>query len=262
MKDELVKNAQPWTRMTAMGSGAATLEIPTLGKLPWTAAPRPPRHLAREATLVAGQRTPLETDLMELDRLSDEELIARIRQQGDEAEACREALFERYYSKVTYWCLKVCGSRQSAADLAQEVFLRVHERLHTFRLESRFSTWLYTVTRRTAINRGQAERRRQAVSLDQETMPEPHDPARDAEDLAENREIGRELRRAMERDLEPLEAKVLYLHFVDGLTLPAITDLLDLQNKSGAKAYIVNGKRKLERKFGRWLNRQSPNPVA
>jgi hypothetical protein len=65
----------------------------------------------------------------------------------------------------------------------------------------------------------------------------------------------------MERDLEPLEAKVLYLHFVDGLTLPAITELLDLQNKSGAKAYIVNGKRKLERKFGRWLSRQSASVV-
>jgi RNA polymerase sigma-70 factor (ECF subfamily) len=216
------------------GAGISALDLPALGKL---------------------------ADSMDFDRFSDEELIARIRQEGEEADACREVLFERYYSKVSYWCLKVCGNRQRAGDLAQEVFLRVHERLHTFRLESRFSTWLYTVTRRTAINRGQAERRREALSLDHESMPEPNDPSRDAEDMAENREIGLELRRAMERDLEPLEARVLYLHFVDGLTLPAITELLDLQNKSGAKAYIVNGKRKLQRKFGRWLSRQSANLV-
>lgn len=218
------------TRFSPTGTGASAHEIPALGKL---AHP------------------------MDFDRLSDEDLIARIRQGGSEADTLRDVLFRRYYSKVTFWCLRVCGSRQTAADLAQEVFLRVHERLHTFRLESRFSTWLYTVTRRTAINRGQAERRREAVSLDQETMPEPNDPSRDAEDMAASHEIGHELRRAMERDLEPLEAKVLYLHFVDGLTLPAITELLDLSNKSGAKAYIVNGKRKLERRFGRWLSRQS-----
>ena len=64
-------------------------------------------------------------------------------------------------------------------------------------------------------------------------------------------------RTAMERDLEPVEAKALYLHFVDGLPLAAITDLLQLTNKSGAKACIVSGGRKLKRHFGKWLARQS-----
>ena len=40
---------------------------------------------------------------------------------------------------------------------------------------------------------------------------------------------------------EPLEARVVYLHHVDGLSLPAITALLDLHNKSGAKAYLEHG---------------------
>lgn len=263
MEYEPVKNAQLQTtgpiRLATAGIDAAVLVSPGFGKLPRTAAPRPSRSFERETARRNGRLAPLEADSMELERLSDEELIARIRQQGDEAEACREALFQRYYSKVAYWCLRVCGRRETAGDLAQEVFLRVHERLHTFRLESRFSTWLYTVTRRVAINRGQSERRREAVSLDREEMPEPVDPSRDAEDLAETGQLGRALRRAMERDLEPLEAKVLYLHFVDGLTLPAITELLDLDNKSGAKAFIVSGKRKLHRRFGRWLSRQTAN---
>jgi hypothetical protein len=57
----------------------------------------------------------------------------------------------------------------------------------------------------------------------------------------------------MRRDLEPLEARVLYLHYVDGMTLPAITELLALPNLSGAKAFVVSGRRKLERRFGAWL---------
>ena len=189
---------------------------------------------------------------------TDEELVETICRGADgEAEACREVLFRRFYPKVLSWCRRFSGDHQEASDLAQDVLLRVHERLHTFKGRSRFSTWLYTVTRRTAINRGIAARRRAALSIEEEQFPEPVDPAPDARERAETDQLARELRRAMARDLESLEAKILYLHYVDGMTLPAITSLLRLENKSGAKAYIVSARRKLDRRFGRWLRRQT-----
>jgi len=194
---------------------------------------------------------------MNLDRLSDEELIERARREASRADACLAELYRRYYPKVAAWCLRINGDREEAADLAQEVFLRVHERLGTFRGASRFSTWLYTVTRSVAINRGMAARRRETDPLDEEGAPEPVEPSPGADELAEKGQILAAFRDAMERDLEPLEAKVLYLHYVDGLPLAGITDLLKLENKSGAKAYIVSGGRKLKRRFGRWLDRQS-----
>ena len=195
---------------------------------------------------------------MSLDRLSDEELIERARSEpGTAADAALSVLYRRYQPKVAAWCLRLSANREEAADLAQEVFLRVHERLGGFRGESRFSTWLYTVTRSVAINRGVAERRRQTEALDAEGMPEPVEPSPGAEQEVETGEILAAFRAALGKDLEPLEAKALYLHYVDGVPLAALTDLLKLTNKSGAKAYIVSGKRKLERRFGRWLDRQS-----
>ena len=197
---------------------------------------------------------------MDLDRLSDEELLERARANAADfaaADACLAALYRRYYPKVANWCLRISGDRQAAADLAQEVFLRVHDRLDGFRGDSRFSTWLYTVTRSVAINRGVAARRRQTDALDEEGMPEPVEPSPGADEVAEKGQILAAFRDAMERDLEPLEAKVLYLHYVDGVPLAGITEMLNLQNKSGAKAYIVSGGRKLKRRFGRWLARQS-----
>jgi RNA polymerase sigma factor (sigma-70 family) len=197
---------------------------------------------------------------MDLDRLSDEELIKRARSESGhraETDACLAVLYRRYYPKVAGWCLRISGDRQGAADLAQEVFLRVHERLGGFRGDSRFSTWLYTVTRSVAINRGVAARRRETDPLDQEGMPEPVAPEPGADEMAEKGQILAAFRVAMERDLEPLEAKVLYLHYVDGVSLAGITEMLNLQNKSGAKAFIVSGGRKLKRRFGRWLARQS-----
>ncbi|MEA2600412.1 MAG: polymerase sigma-70 factor, subfamily [Acidobacteriota bacterium] len=194
---------------------------------------------------------------MDLDRLSDEELIERARSESGAADTCLAVLYRRYYTKVAGWCLRISGDRQGAADLAQEVFLRVHERLGGFRGDSRFSTWLYTVTRSVAINRGVAARRRETDPLDQEGMPEPVAPEPGADEMAEKGEILAAFREAMERDLEPLEARVLYLHYVDGVPLAGITEMLNLQNKSGAKAFIVSGGRKLKRRFGRWLARQS-----
>ena len=195
---------------------------------------------------------------MDLDHLNDEKLIELARQAAPSAaDAYLSALYRRYQPKVAAWCLRICNDRDEAADVAQEVFLRVHERLGSFRGDSRFSTWLYTVTRSVAINRGMAARRRQTEDLDAEGMPEPVEPSPGAERELEQGQILAAFREAMERDLEPLEAKVLYLHYVDGMPLAAVTGLLELDNKSGAKAYIVSGGRKLKRRFGKWLALQS-----
>lgn len=198
---------------------------------------------------------------MDPSRLSDEELIAAARRGGGEdcGQDCLDVLFRRHYARVARWCLRLCSDPQQAEDVAQEVFLRVQDRIGGFRVESRFTTWLYAVTRSVAVNRGVAEgrRSRRLLPFEATQAPEPEAPEPDAAELAERRQIADRLRQAMARDLEPLEAQVLYLHFAEGLTLPAITRLLGLTNRSGAKKYVVAGRRKLKRRFGRWLARQS-----
>lgn len=192
----------------------------------------------------------------------DEELVAVAlgRRPGD-AGAALEALFSRYSTRVIHWCLKVSGSSTDAEDLAQEVFLRVQEHLPGFREEARFSTWLYTVTRSVAINRAVHARRRRMDSLDVEGAPEPPDPSRSAEEAVVHDDLVRHVREALREELDPLEAKVIHLHLVDGLTLPAVGALLGLTNASGAKAYVVSAKRKLRRRFERLLARTTETPA-
>jgi RNA polymerase sigma-70 factor (ECF subfamily) len=179
--------------------------------------------------------------------LDDEALLAQARLAGGERE--RElvgVLFARYHRKVAAWCLQICNDREEASDLAQEVFLRVHERLESFRGESKFATWLYTVTRRVAINHGMARARRPTAALEDLEL----DPAAEGEDPLDGlhrADVLQHLRAAMQSDLEPVEGQVLYLHYALGMTLPAITRVLELSNASGAKAFIVNGKRKLRK---------------
>lgn len=182
--------------------------------------------------------------------LTDEELVRRSRQADtEEARRLLDELFRRHQARVAAWCLRISGRREEAADLAQEVFLRVYERLDGFRFESRFSTWLYLVVRSVTINRGQFEGRRRALSLDDEVAVEPLDPAPAIDgELIEVEQVAR-LRAAIASELEPLEARIVKLHHVDGLALPVIDRLLGLTNRSGAKAYLVSAKRKLKRRF-------------
>jgi RNA polymerase sigma-70 factor (ECF subfamily) len=181
---------------------------------------------------------------------SDEDLVRAVRSEPSRAPELLDELFRRYQTKVAAWCARVSGRRDEAADLAQEVFLRVHERLDQFRFESAFATWLYLVTRSVAINRGISNRRRDADSIDEEGFLEPADPSPGVEEAVLAGLDRQALRAAVRTELEPLEARVLHLHFIDELPLAAIDRLLGLENKSGSKAYIVSAKRKLRRHFG------------
>ncbi len=187
---------------------------------------------------------------MSIDTLADEELVrAAVAAGRDGAAPYLDVLFRRYQTRVAAWCLRVCGRREEAADLAQEVFLRVQERLDGFRFESSFATWLYLVTRSVSINRGISARRRAAVSLDDEEQPEPVAAETPVDEELARTELRQILQQAIAAKLEATEARILHLHYVEEMSLPAIDRLLGLANKSGAKAYIVSAKRKLRRHF-------------
>jgi len=52
--------------------------------------------------------------------------------------------------------------------------------------------------------------------------------------------------RLIQATLKPMEVRVLALHYGHGLPLAIITRQMRLSNPSGAKAYIVNARRKLK----------------
>ncbi len=60
----------------------------------------------------------------------------------------------------------------------------------------------------------------------------------------------------LDHALDETEKKVFTLHYGDGVPLDAITRLLELSNRSGAKAYIIKARRKLRRAARLWKARQ------
>ncbi|MGD2040414.1 MAG: sigma-70 family RNA polymerase sigma factor [Anaerolineae bacterium] len=79
--------------------------------------------------------------------MPDEEVrLIQLAQQGN-AEACA-VLYNRHYDAVYRYCYYRLGDEQVAQDLAGEVFVRMVEKLDTFRSRGRpLLAWLYTIAR-------------------------------------------------------------------------------------------------------------------
>jgi RNA polymerase sigma-70 factor, ECF subfamily len=81
-------------------------------------------------------------------------------------EACRRgepagfaALFDACGDRVFALAARLCGNRSEAADITQDVFLKLIGRVDQFRAEARFSTWLHRVVVNTFLDRRRARRR-------------------------------------------------------------------------------------------------------
>lgn len=179
-------------------------------------------------------------------QLSDEEIVGQYRQATDETRrVLADELFGRHYERVARWCYRFTHNRESAADLAQEVFLKAHRHLESFQGASRFTTWLYTIVRNESLNR--LKRSGPPMTDAEEALAEVPALEPGPEEIATQNSRSRRIHQLLQSTLDETERTVFTLHYGDDMPLDAITHTLGLQNASGAKAYIVSAKRKLAR---------------
>lgn len=182
---------------------------------------------------------------MSLAERSDDELLATIRgPSGTARDAAVDELFSRHYERVARWCLRLAADREAAADLAQDVFLKAHRHLASFKGSSRFSTWLYTIMRNESVNRF---KRADPAVQDEDLLADVAAVEAGPEERVVRLDRARRLREFLASTLDETELRVFTLHFGDEMPLDAVTRLLALENTSGAKAYVVSAKRKIAR---------------
>jgi len=92
--------------------------------------------------------------------LTDEQLAAKARE-GDTA--AMEELYLRYRQPVFRIVYRSTRNADEAEDIVQDVFLKAFERLHTFREQSRFSTWLMRIALNLCTDRARMRQRRQEL---------------------------------------------------------------------------------------------------
>ncbi|SFL87704.1 RNA polymerase sigma-70 factor, ECF subfamily [Desulfomicrobium norvegicum] len=151
-------------------------------------------------------------------------------------------LVRRYQGPVYRLMLRFSQDESEAAEMAQDAFVRVYERLAAYDSRRRFFTWLYTLALNLA--RDHARRLKRAPQCRQDLDTTLADKERDP--LA-SLEAARLL--DVLRGLPPKYAETLALRYIEDMPLEEVAETLGL-SISGAKMRVHRGLRMMREHFG------------
>jgi len=168
---------------------------------------------------------------------SKDELLVKFFVDSQHEEAFTE-LVNRYSDKVYRLTYRITGNPDDAEEVLQEVFIILIEKLHTFRQESRFSTWLYRVAANASYMylRGGKKKKESQVSFDDYKPYNDHGVLegvqdKDWSDIPDYKLLSLEGSQLIEKAIAelPEEYKIVFhMKDVEGMTSKEIAKILNL----------------------------------
>jgi len=179
-----------------------------------------------------------------LSEQSDDALVELCRTKGHEAFG---ELVERYKHKVHWIVRRMVGSADDE-DLTQEVFLRAYQALPNFRGDSKFSTWIYKITRNLCLSElRKRDRKGEHLSLEEEGEEKVHLLLREAhgglEREIERRDLSGKVRDLIGR-LPAHYRTALTLYHLNQVGYEEIAEIMDVPLGT-VKTYLHRGRMRL-----------------
>jgi RNA polymerase sigma-70 factor (ECF subfamily) len=168
----------------------------------------------------------------------DRELVAKSLQ-GNE-KAFRD-LIGRHHGAAYAVIRGILGDSDEVEDVLQQVYIKIHRGLPSFRGEARFSTWVYQIARNEALNA--AKRRRfETTPIEDVALaaPESSSPER----AYGQRELGERMEAAMAR-LDESHRLALELRYMGDRSYDEIAEMMQIPLGT-VKTYIHRGKAQLK----------------
>lgn len=152
------------------------------------------------------------------------------------------ALYDAHAGRVHALCLRLSADPAHAADLVQDVFVRVWERLGGYRGESAFTTWLHRVAVNTAFEEARTTKRRRlrvAIAADFADLEIMDRATAPAAQVAHAIDLDDAIRRL------PAGARAVFvLHDIEGYQHGEIATLLGIAEGT-SKAHLFRARRLL-----------------
>ncbi len=162
----------------------------------------------------------------------DEKLLIKKIKSGD-MEAFSQ-LVSAYEKKAVAFARRMLGTQEEAEDATQEAFLKVFDKIHTFRQDSSFSTWFYTVLNNICLDAlRKRSRRASTISINQtdETGEEYELDIKDTSDGPYEAMKKNEAKRLLEIALTQLSDEhrtVIILRDINGFEYEEIAQILKI----------------------------------
>jgi RNA polymerase sigma-70 factor (ECF subfamily) len=173
---------------------------------------------------------------------TDEWLVERCREGADDGAFAE--LVRRYRGPVFRLAVSVLGQQfaPEAEDVAQDVMVRVHHALRSFRGEAKFGSWIYRITFNQALNVKARARYRAPHVSDQALAATPSADRGPYDQLRDERRRRAVL--ACVGELPEVYQSALRLHYWLGASMSDIAAMLDMPENT-VKSYLHRARRLL-----------------
>jgi RNA polymerase sigma-70 factor (ECF subfamily) len=171
---------------------------------------------------------------------ADEQQLIKQAKEGDH-DAFR-LLMERYIKQVYNVAYRFVGDHDSAEDLTQEAFVKVHTALPSFRGEAEFGTWLH----RIVVNIALTKKRLNKIKLEREVRVQEieHLADKDHHDAVIVQERQAHVERAL-HELPTLQRAVVILRHLNGLSTKQVGNILQC-SEGTVKTHLFRGLKKMK----------------
>ncbi len=143
--------------------------------------------------------------------------------------AAFESLFRHFHPRLVRFLAKLLeGSSVDPEDVAQESMVKAWAKRDQFDPKYQFSTWAYTIARRTAAD----HLRNQPPAVTQTHLDEVEVSGDAAEDLIESRETAANLWHVAQRVLSSSQYAALWLRYGEDMTVKEISRILEKSSVS------------------------------
>ena len=165
---------------------------------------------------------------------ADAELVEALRREEPDA---AERLVERYGDRVYRLAMRITGLNEDAEEAAQDALWTAARKIHMFKGESAFGSWVYRITANAAYQKLRTRRQKAAEIAMDDVLPSldgdgrHFEPMDDWSNRVDEQALQGELRRVLQQAIDDLPADyrtALVLHDVEGLSNPDIAEALNI----------------------------------
>ena len=164
--------------------------------------------------------------------MKDEDII-RLILKGDSQ--LYSILIDRYSSKVMSTAYSYTHNQEEARDLVQEILIKAYHSLRSFKLDAKFSTWLYRIAVNSCIDWTRKKKTKAsmlALSIEECNILESLTDADDNPEEALLRQENKDAVRNAVDSLPEIYKTVLILYYFEELQVQEISNILDCPKKT------------------------------
>lgn len=173
--------------------------------------------------------------------LTDEDLVKKIIKDNNPMLFGR--LYDRYATMVYNKCYSFARTKSEAEDLTQDVFLLLFVKLKTFKGNSKFSTWLYSLTYNFCANYVNRDKQKKIRDNSVPVEDQNQNFSTDISDADLFQMKSDKLEKALKL-IDPDDKSILLLKYQDGVSIKELTKLMEI-SESAIKMRLKRAKARI-----------------